>query len=95
MNYKTALQVRRQDNMRDAGTIAQLQIAQVPGVSVSNAQEILKTFNVTTLARLARMLCALPDKPSRLKALMSVPKIGKKKADLILELLFSEEDDNI
>lgn len=89
-SYKATLQVKRKDNMSDPRTIAELQIAQVPSVSVTNAEAILDQFKVQTLVGLAYAVNALPTRQARVKALMEVPKIGKKKAETLLDALFPD-----
>lgn len=86
--YKSSLQVKRRDNLCSPRTIAELQVAQIPSVSVTNAVAILDAFNVQTLAQLARVIDNVPDRRARIKALMAVPKVGKAKAERILDMLF-------
>jgi ERCC4-type nuclease len=86
--YKSTLQVKRRGNLCDARTIAELQIAQVPGVSVRMADAILTAFSVRSLFELASALAAMPCDKTRIKYLTRVDKVGKKKALDILAMLF-------
>lgn len=88
--YKSTLQVRRRDNASDPRTVAELQVAQVPGVSVANAAALLDAFGARTLVGFGAALGALPGRKARIKALVGVPKIGKKKAEALLDLLFPD-----
>ena len=87
--YKSTLKVRRQDNIVTGRTIAELQLAQLPGVSVSTASDILDRLKVSTFADCVRAMDALPDRRTKLKALQEIKLIGKKKAEKILDILFS------
>lgn len=81
--YKACFK-RRGDNAKDPRTVAELQLSQIPGVSVNNAAAVMDAFGARTLPAL---LGALRSDPAARKNLLAVSGVGKKKADALMAYL--------
>lgn len=87
--YKSTLKTRRQDNIVTGRNVAELQLAQLPGVSIASACDILDKFKATTFAEFVRTMDSMSDNSARRRALQEVKLIGKKKAEKIIDILFN------
>lgn len=81
--YKTCFK-KRGDNAKDPRTVAELQLSQIPGVSVNNAVAVLDAFGAGTLPAL---IDALRGDTQARKKLMAVEGVGKKKVEALLAYL--------
>jgi ERCC4-type nuclease len=85
--YKSCfLQPRRRDNVKDPRTVAELQLAQIPGISLRDANSILDALGAKTLPALFECIKST-DSDSLKRRLLSLDGIGKKKADALLMYL--------
>jgi len=84
--YKACFK-KRGDNAKDPRSVAELQLSQIPGVSLNNAAMIMNTFGAGTLPAL---MTALQRDPQARKTLMSVEGVGKKKVDALMTYLLGD-----
>ena len=81
--YKACFKKRR-DNANTPRIVTELQLSQIPSVSINNAIAILDAFKANTMLAL---MAAIRSNENVKKTLMDIDGIGKKKADVLIAYL--------
>ncbi len=87
-SYLHSVKVKKIDNVTPYNCYI-MQLCQIPNISVTTATEIVKKY--PTMYALLSALSGSTDYESRVKLLTDIPMIGKKKAQVVVSYLLTEE----